>query len=155
MKTSAGLLLYRIHQNEMQVFLVHPGGPFWKNKDLGAWSIPKGEFTDEDPLKAACREYEEETSFSIAGPFVALVPVKQSDKKTVYAWAVPADCNPSSVRSNNYQMEWPTGSGKLGSFPEVDRAGWFSIPMARIKILKGQDPLLDQLEELYKSDQLP
>lgn len=144
-KTSAGLLLYR-RRGELEVFLVHPGGPFWAKKDTGAWSLPKGEFMDgEDPLQAARREFTEETGLTIDGEFRRLEPVKQSGGKVVHAWAVEADCDVTRVRSNLFSMEWPPKSGRMQQFPEVDRAQWFNIAEARQRIIAGQLGLLDQL----------
>lgn len=148
-KTSAGLLLYRKVKTCWQVFLVHPGGPLWVNKDLGAWSIPKGEFApDEDALAAAKREFAEETGFEIEGEFIELVPVKQSSVKTVYAWAVAGDLDASAIHSNTFSMQWPPKSGRYEEFPEVDRAEWFNMATAKQKIVRGQVPLLEQLEKL-------
>lgn len=139
-KTSAGLLLYRRRGAELEVFLVHPGGPFWARKDDGAWSIPKGEFTaGEDPLAAARREFAEETGFTVAGEFQSLGSVTQPSGKIVHAWAVEGDCDAALVRSNTF-----TFKGK--EYPEVDRAGWFGIGEGTRKILKGQLPFLDELE---------
>jgi predicted NUDIX family NTP pyrophosphohydrolase len=144
-KVSAGLLLYRCRA-ELEVFLVHPGGPFWVKKDAGAWSLPKGEIGEgEDPLEAAKREFGEETGLPIAGEFQRLEPVRQSAGKIVHAWAIEADCDPSQLRSNLFVMEWPPKSGQTQQFPEVDRAGWFHIPEARKRINAGQLGLLDQL----------
>jgi predicted NUDIX family NTP pyrophosphohydrolase len=144
-KISAGLLLYRC-RGELEVFLVHPGGPFWSKKDAGAWSIPKGEIAEgEDPLQAAKREFVEETGFSIDGEFRPLDPVKQSGGKVVQAWAVEADCDPAELHSNRFSIEWPPKSGKTREFPEVDRAAWFNIPEARRRINAGQIGFLDQL----------
>ena len=143
---SAGILLYRNAGANVEVFLVHPGGPFWVKKDDGAWSIPKGEFTDgEEPLEAAKREFQEETSFPIEGTFIPLNPVKQPGGKTVYAWAVEGDIDAGAISSNTFSMEWPKGSSKTKSFPEIDRAGWFVLDLAKVKILKGQLGLLEQL----------
>jgi predicted NUDIX family NTP pyrophosphohydrolase len=145
-KKSAGLLLYRKVGDSVEVFLVHPGGPFWAKKDEGAWSIPKGEFADgEEALDAAKREFQEETGFSVKGRFEALEPVKQASGKIVYAWAIEGDIDSSVIRSNNFSMEWPPGSKKIREFPEVDRGGWFALAMARQKILTGQSPLLEEL----------
>jgi predicted NUDIX family NTP pyrophosphohydrolase len=145
-KKSAGLLVYRVRNGNLEVFLVHPGGPFWARKDDGAWSIPKGEIAkDEDPLKAAKREFFEETGFEVDGNFVALTPVKQAGGKWVYAWAVEGDCDADSIRSNIFSMEWPPRSGKKEEFPEVDRSGWFTIDQAKQKILQGQVSLLEEL----------
>jgi predicted NUDIX family NTP pyrophosphohydrolase len=146
-KKSAGLLLYRLGSEGLEVLLVHPGGPFWAKKDDGAWSIPKGEFADgEDPLAAARREFEEETGARPSGEFIALSPIKQAGGKLVLAWAVPANFDPSTLRSNPFSMEWPPKSGKIRDFPEVDRAAWFPLEEARRKILKGQADFLDQLK---------
>ena len=145
-KKSAGLLLYRRNSSGLEVLLVHPGGPFWAKKDDGCWSIPKGEFgDDEEPLAAAKREFEEELGAQAAGDFIPLEPIRQPGGKLVYAWAVRGDFDVSRLKSNTFSMEWPPRSGKLLEFPEVDRAGWFGMNAARRKILKGQTPLLDQL----------
>jgi predicted NUDIX family NTP pyrophosphohydrolase len=145
-KQSAGILLYRIASGRAEVFLVHPGGPFWAKKDDGAWSIPKGEFAGgEEPLEAAKREFKEETSFPIEGTFTPLNPVKQPGGKTVYAWAVEGNIDPVAIRSNTFSIEWPQGSAKTKSFPEIDRAAWFDLDTAKFKILKGQLGLLEQL----------
>ena len=126
---------------------MHPGGPFWAKKDDGAWSIPKGEIAeDEDPLKAAKREFREETGFQIDGNFIALTPVKQAGGKWVYAWAVEGDCGAELIRSNTFSMEWPPRSGKRQEFPEINRAAWFPLDVAKQKILKGQLSLLEQLQ---------
>lgn len=147
-KESAGILLYRILDGGLEVFLVHPGGPFWSRKDDGSWSIPKGEYDPpEDPLEAAKREFQEETGLSIEGDFMALEPVKQPSGKVVHAWAVEGDCNPLAIKSNTFSMEWPRDSGKLREFPEIDKAGWFSIEKAAVKILRGQMGLLQQLQK--------
>jgi predicted NUDIX family NTP pyrophosphohydrolase len=146
-KRSAGVLMYRRRDATLEVFLVHPGGPFWANKDAGAWSIPKGEFgNDEEPLVAARREFDEETGFNVDGGFQPLEPVRQSGGKVVHAFAVEGDCDPSRLQSSTFPMEWPPRSGREQEFPEVDRAAWFTVAEARNKILKGQRPLLDQLE---------
>jgi len=145
-KKSAGILLYRFREAKLEVFLVHPGGPFWAKKDIGAWSIPKGEFAEgEDPLVAARREFQEETGFSISGNFIALLPLKQTGGKLVCAWAVEGDCHATTIKSNTFSMEWPPRSGKRTEFPEVDRAGWFPLEIARDKILKGQAGFLEEL----------
>ena len=146
-KKSAGLLLYRRHNSTLEVFLVHPGGPFWAKKDVGAWTIPKGEIAeDEDPLEAAKREFCEETSVQIDGEFIALAPVKQAGGKTVYAWATESDCDAEAIKSNTFSIEWPPRSGKKQEFPEVDRAAWFTLDEAKKKILKGQLKLLEELQ---------
>jgi predicted NUDIX family NTP pyrophosphohydrolase len=148
-KRSAGLLLYRIRKGAMEVFLAHPGGPYWANKDLGVWSIPKGEIDEgEDPLEAARREFEEETGFRPEGVFRELTPVRQRSGKIVHAWAVEGDCDPAAIRSNTFSMEWPPRSGRQQEFPEVDRAGWFAVDCAKEKILEGQRGLLDELRRL-------
>lgn len=142
-KQSAGLLLYRTTNGFLEVFLVHPGGPFWKNKDKGVWTIPKGEFTGEPPLEAAKRELKEETGFSVSGPFIELAPIKQKGGKWVYAWAAEADLDPSKVKSNTFTMTFASGGSK--EFPEVDRADWFTVNEAMEKILEAQAPLITQL----------
>jgi predicted NUDIX family NTP pyrophosphohydrolase len=150
-KESAGIMLYRHRDSSLEIFLVHPGGPFWKNKDSGAWSIPKGEFDErEDPLQAARREFHEETGCSVDGNFIALRPVRQAGGKRVHAWAVEGDCEAESIRSNSFTIEWPPRSGQRKEFLEVDRAGWFSLKLARDKILKGQLMLLDELQRILK-----
>lgn len=150
-KRSAGLLVYRRRNGSLEVFLVHPGGPFWAKKDEGAWSVPKGEIAeDEEPLKAARREFFEETGFQMDGKFIALAPLKQRGGKWVYAWAVEGDCNAESIRSNVFSMEWPPRSGKRTEFPEVDRAAWFRLEEAKQKILKSQLSLLEELQSQTK-----
>ena len=150
-KKSAGIVLYRYRDSTLEIFLVHPGGPFWKNKDSGAWSIPKGEFDlREDPLQAASREFHEETGCSVDGSFIALGPVRQAGGKIVHAWAVEGDCEAESISSNSFTIEWPPRSRQRKEFPEVDRAGWFSLQLAREKILKGQLMLLDKLQRILK-----
>jgi predicted NUDIX family NTP pyrophosphohydrolase len=152
-KQSAGLLLYRVREGILEVFLVHPGGPFWAKKDLGAWSIPKGEIDEgEDPLEAARREFEEETGFKPGGIFRELAPVSQRSGKIVHAWAVEGDCESAAVRSNTFSMEWPPHSGRQQEFPEVDRADWFSISEARERILDGQRALLAQVELILQQE---
>lgn len=148
-RTSAGVLLYRVRDGALQVLLVHPGGPFWAKKDLGAWSVPKGEVRgDEAPLDAARREFQEETGTRPEGDFVALSPVRQKGGKMVHAWAVAGDIDPDGIRSNTFEMEWPPRSGRTQEFPEVDRAGWFPLREARERILASQTPLLDELARL-------
>jgi len=143
---SAGILLYRNNNARLEVFLVHPGGPFFKNKDEGAWSIPKGEFLDEDPLLAARREFLEETGQKlVSDKFIALSPIRQKSGKTVVTWAVEGDIDPAAIVSNLFEIEWPPKSGKQASFPEVDRGGWFSIDEAKIKINPAQVALIDEL----------
>jgi predicted NUDIX family NTP pyrophosphohydrolase len=146
-KQSAGLLIYRRRHGRIEVFLVHPGGPLWRNKDEAAWSIPKGEFVPpEDALAAAKREVAEETGFGIDGDFLPLTPCRQPGGKAVSAWAVERDVDAEAIRSNSFAMEWPPRSGRMQDFPEVDRAAWFDLTTARRKIHKGQAPLLDELE---------
>jgi predicted NUDIX family NTP pyrophosphohydrolase len=148
LKQSAGILLYRMTDGILQVFLVHPGGPFFRKKDEGAWSIPKGEYIDgEEPLAAAQREFEEETGQKINGNFIKLSPVKQKSGKVVHAWAVEGNIDHENIVSNLFEIEWPPKSGKKASFPEIDRAGWFDIETARAKIIPGQADLLTQLLE--------
>jgi predicted NUDIX family NTP pyrophosphohydrolase len=149
LKQSAGILLYKLTSGSLQVFLVHPGGPFFRKKDDGVWSIPKGEFMDgEEPLAAAKREFEEETGQTINGNFLKLQPVKQKSGKVVHAWAVQGDIDHETITSNLFEIEWPPKSGKRASFPEIDRAGWFSIDDARVKIIPGQVGLIEELEGL-------
>jgi predicted NUDIX family NTP pyrophosphohydrolase len=146
MKKSAGILVFRLTNGKPQFFLVHPGGPFWKNKDEGAWSIPKGEFADdEDPLVAAKREFEEETGIRCGGKFIELAPVKQKSGKLVFAWALEMDIDPGSVKSNLFSVEWPPKTGKMQEFPEIDKGGWFDLNDAKQKINASQAYFLDQL----------
>ncbi|KQY08998.1 hypothetical protein ASD37_00425 [Mycobacterium sp. Root135] len=146
-RTSAGLLLYRRGADGYDVLIGHPGGPFWARKDEAAWSIPKGEYTDdEDPWVAAQREFVEEIGLPVPeGPRVALPPVKQSGGKIVTAFAVAADLDVTDSVSNTFELEWPKGSGTIKEFPEMDRVAWFSVAEAYVKLLKGQRPLLDHL----------
>lgn len=145
-RASAGLLLYRRAAGGLEVMLVHPGGPYWARKDLGAWSIPKGEIEPgEAALAAGCREFEEETGAAVSGEFVPLQPVRLRSGKVIHAWAVQAEFDPDALRSNLFSMEWPPRSGQIREFPEADRAGWFGIDVARAKIHPGQAPLLDSL----------
>lgn len=146
-KQSAGILLYRTKLTQPQVFLVHPGGPFYKNKDLGAWSIPKGEYSnDEAPLAAAKREFEEETGSKINGEFIPLHPIVLKSGKKVMAWAVKGDIDQEKLISNVFEIEWPPKSGKKQSFPEVDRGEWFGLDEARTKVNPAQVRLIDELE---------
>lgn len=147
-KTSAGILLYRLRGDSFEVLLVHPGGPFWNGREWSAWSIPKGEFVDGEPaLEAARREFEEETGFTVAGPFVTLAPLRQKSGKVIHAWAAKGDLDAASVRSNTFTMEWPPRSGRQRSFPEVDRASWFAPGEAARRIHPGQAPFLMELAE--------
>jgi len=148
-KNSAGLLMYRFRDGALEVFLVHPGGPFWARKDFGVWSIPKGEFNpDEDPLEAARREFQEETGFVASGSFTPLTPVKQGSGKIVTAWAFEGDCDETRIKSNTFSIEWPPSSGRQQAFPEVDKAAWLGIEAAKEKILKGQALLIDELRRI-------
>jgi predicted NUDIX family NTP pyrophosphohydrolase len=146
---SAGVILYRFVAGALQLLLVHPGGPFWRNKDEGAWSIPKGEYgPDEDPLTVAKREFEEELGIPVPdGTYLDLGEVRQKGRKIVTAFAIEGDLDPSRIASNSFEIEWPPKSGKRASFPEIDRAGWFPLAEARAKILAGQSPLIDRLEK--------
>ena len=140
---------HSLQAKSLEVLLVHFGGPFWAKKDLGAWSIPKGEYlAEEDPLAAARREFHEETGFPAEGEFRALGEIRQAGGKSVLAWAFRGDCDPTKLKSNNFRMEWPPGSGHQIEAPEVDRAAWFSLPAARERMLRGQLPLLDRLVQL-------
>lgn len=150
MRKSAGILLYRVHNRVLEVLLVHPGGPFWKNKDAAAWSIPKGEFTnEEDPLEAALRELEEETGIPVKkSTCTPLTPVKQKGGKLIMAWAMKGNLKPEEIKSNTFEFEWPPKSGKKQEFPEIDKAGWFTIEEAKEKINPAQAALLDELAGL-------
>jgi len=154
-KKSAGLLVYRVsQQNETEVLLVHPGGPFFIKKDAGVWSIPKGEYEDdEEPLNVARRELEEETGNKIiSGRFTQLKPVTIKSGKEISAWAVETDFENAFISSNEFEMEWPPKSGKKQKFPEVDKADWFTIDVAREKINPGQIPLIDELVEMLNNN---
>jgi predicted NUDIX family NTP pyrophosphohydrolase len=147
-KRSAGLLMYRWGSEGLQVLLVHPGGPFWKHRDEGAWSIPKGEVNPDEPLlQAAMREFREETALSPRGPFLSLGAVRLSGGKRVHAWAFEGDCDPKQIHSNTFQVQWPPHSGRLVTFPEVDRAAFFTMAGARCALHPAQAPLLDRLLE--------
>ena len=144
---SAGVLMFR-ERDGLEVLLIHPGGPFWRKKDDGAWSIPKGEFTSaEEPLAAARREFEEELGAPVTGEFSPLGTIQQSGGKTVFAWAVRGEFDPATLKSNTFLVEWPPKSGRQKEFPEVDRAGWYAIPAARVKLLPAQTAFLDRLIE--------
>ena len=153
-KQSAGILLYRIHEGILEVLLVHPGGPLHKNKDLGDWSIPKGEFAeDENSFEAAKREFEEELGHTVPSEeFIELKPIKQKSGKIVQAWAALGDMDASIVSSNTFPLEWPPRSGKWLDVPEVDRAEWFTLPIAVQKINPAQVALLEELEERLSDD---
>jgi len=150
MQRSAGLLMYRRGAGGVEVLLVHPGGPFFARKDAGTWSVPKGLAREGEPeLEAAVREFGEETSFEVRGErFLDLGEVRQAGGKQVRAWAIEGDCDPARLESNTFELEWPPRSGKQQSFPEVDRAGWFDLAVAREKINPAQGALLDRLQEL-------
>ena len=140
--------MYRRLGPGLELLLVHPGGPFWKKRDAGAWSIPKGEYAPgEDPLAVAAREFEEETGARLRGEFQPLGELVQKGGKIVTAWAVEGDLDPAAIRSNTFEIEWPPKSGRWATFPEVDRAGWFSPEQAREKILPSQSPFIARLEE--------
>lgn len=146
-RTSAGLLMYRVREGALHVLLVHPGGPLWKNKDAGVWTIPKGEIdAGEDELTTARREFKEETGLDATGPFIELGAIRQQSGKIVHAWAFAGDCDPGALRSNTFSMEWPPGSGRRQNFPEVDRAEFFALDEARRKINQAQAQLLEVLE---------
>jgi predicted NUDIX family NTP pyrophosphohydrolase len=157
-KQSAGILLYKVIQKKLFVFLAHPGGPFYAKKDNGVWSIPKGEFNEsEHPFDVAKREFYEEVGTEIQGQFLDLLPVKLKSGKKIFAWACEGELDSKTLRSNTFEIEWPPKSGKLQSFPEIDKGEWFSIADAKVKINEGQIPLLNQLAELlnYSSPEKP
>ncbi|SKB46902.1 NUDIX domain-containing protein [Daejeonella lutea] len=152
-KRSAGILMYRCNNDLPEVLLAHPGGPYYRNKDRGVWSIPKGEFDDtEKPQDAAIREFKEELGTGIAGDLIELHPVVQKSGKQVLAWAVKGDLDPSTIQSNTFPLEWPPGSGKIQQFAEIDRVEWLSITAAKEKIIAGQVPLLDELSKLLENN---
>ena len=155
-KLSAGLLVYRRTGPALEVLLVHPGGPLWAKKDLGAWSVVKGEAAPgEDLLACAKREFAEETGCTAEGPFLPLAPIRQAGGKEVRAWAVEMDSDAGKIRSNSFAMEWPPRSGRRESFPEIDRAAWFDLAEARAKINKGQVKLLEELEKMLQASPSP
>ncbi len=146
-KKSAGILLYRITNKKTEVLIVHPGGPFWMKKDLGAWSVPKGEFEDDEiPLDAAIREFEEEMGDKLSGEFIQLTPVKQKSGKVVYVFALERDFDISKIKSNTFSMEWPPKSGKTQEFPEIDRGEWFDLETGKKKLNEYQASFIDELE---------
>ena len=154
-KKSAGLLLCRHTEDSIQVMLVHPGGPFWRNKDDGAWTIPKGEFDNEDPLEAAKREFKEEIGCAPPdGQYIPLTPIKQKNRKVVHAWAVEGDLDPAVLNSNEFETEWPPKSGRMRKFPEIDRAEWFAPDVAKQKMLSGQGALVDELVQRLSAGDL-
>jgi predicted NUDIX family NTP pyrophosphohydrolase len=147
-KVSAGILLYR-RTTRLEVFLVHPGGPFWAKKDLGSWSLPKGELEEgEDPLERAKLELAEETGFHVDGEFRPLTAQKQPSGKTIHAWSIEGDCDPAHLRSNTFSVEWPPKSGQHREFPEVDRAAWFDVPEALRRVTPGQAEFIEELARL-------
>jgi predicted NUDIX family NTP pyrophosphohydrolase len=147
-RVSAGLLMYRVCGGRAEVLLAHPGGPFYRNKDEGVWSIPKGEADpEEDLLHAARREFEEETGIKPAGPFTPLAPARQKSGKLVHAWACEGECDPAAIVSNTFTIEWPPKSGRQAEFPEIDRAEFFDLETARRKVIPTQVPLIDELEQ--------
>ena len=144
-------MAFRKNAKGIEIFLMHPGGPFWKNKDVGAWSIPKGEIDEtESEIDAAKREFEEETGIKIKGELIALQPIRQKNGKLVTAWALDQDIDAAGITCNLFEMEWPPKSGKYQQFPEMDRAEWFSVTTAKEKIIPAQAALIDQLEEILK-----
>jgi predicted NUDIX family NTP pyrophosphohydrolase len=150
-RKSAGLLMYRFRDNQLQVLLAHPGGPYFTKKDEGVWTIPKGELEEEEELfAAAVREFQEETGFVPRGPYTELSPVTQRSGKTVHAWAFEGDCDPATMKSNMFTMEWPPKSGRQSAFPEMDRADYFTANEAKRKIIDGQVGLIDELELILK-----
>ena len=143
--------MFRQRDGGLEVLLVHPGGPFWVKKDIGSWSIPKGEYTsEEDPFDVAKREFNEETGFQASGEFIPLTPLKQPSGKIITAWAFEGDCDASAIQSNTFVMEWPPRSGRQQEFPEVDRAGWFPIRVAKEKVTKGQVGFLEEVERVRR-----
>jgi predicted NUDIX family NTP pyrophosphohydrolase len=150
-KQSAGILLYKFREAELLVFLAHPGGPFFKNKDEGAWTIPKGEFAEgQDPLCEAIREFREETGTDIKGEFVKLAPVRSRSGKIIHTWAVSSELEQVFISSNTFDLEWPPKSGSMRSFPEIDKGAWFTMTEAKKKINASQVPILEQLNALLK-----
>jgi predicted NUDIX family NTP pyrophosphohydrolase len=151
-KISAGILLFRVKNKYPEVLLVHPGGPFWKNKDEGAWTIPKGETNkDESLLTTAIREFKEETGITIKGKFIQLNAIKQKSGKWVHAWAFEKDIDETKIKSNNFELEWPIRSGKMQFFPEIDKACWYNIEEAKRKINPAQIPILDEINQLLSA----
>ncbi|MBD3346687.1 MAG: NUDIX domain-containing protein [Chitinivibrionales bacterium] len=152
-KKSAGIMMYHFEKDRLNILLGHMGGPFWRNRDDGGWSILKGEYDEsEDPFTAAKREFEEETGMRPEGDFIELNELKQSGGKKIKIWALEGYCNPSNLTSNTFEIEWPPKSGKMRRFPEMDRFAWYTIESARKKILKSQRQLIDQLCEILNHD---
>jgi predicted NUDIX family NTP pyrophosphohydrolase len=153
MQVSAGLLMFRRSGSDLELFLVHPGGPFWAKKDAGAWSIPKGLVDqNEDKLAAAQREFTEETSLLASGPFIDIGPVRLKSGKLVYAWAFAGDCDPSKIKSNTFKIEWPPRSKQMKEFPEIDQARFFSVTEARQRINQSQVPFIDRLVKIVSTE---
>jgi predicted NUDIX family NTP pyrophosphohydrolase len=151
MASSAGILMYRRSGSGLEVLLVHPGGPFWRNKDEGAWSIPKGEMDEgEDAASAARREFLEETGYAVSSQLQPLGGIRQRGGKRVAAFAAEGNLDADVIKSNMFEIEWPPKGGRMKSFPEIDRAAWFDLPVARVKILESQRSLLDRLAELVQ-----
>jgi predicted NUDIX family NTP pyrophosphohydrolase len=151
-KVSAGLLMYRVRDGELEFLLAHPGGPLWKNRDAGVWTIPKGEVgLNEDLLAAARREFEEETGVKVNGKFVELSPIRQKSGKLVHAWAIEGECDADRIVSNVFQLEWPPHSGHFQSCPEIDRAAFFRLSEAKEKINPAQIPLLEEFAANWKA----
>jgi len=147
-KQSAGLLLFRVVAGDLEVLLVHPGGPFWAKKDDGSWSIPKGELAEaEDPFEAAKREFKEELGSLVVGEAIPLKPLHQPSGKIIYVWGVEGEFDPTTVKSNTFTLEWPPKSGQKREFPEIAKAEWFPIEVAKLKIVRGQGDFIDQLKE--------
>lgn len=145
-KKSAGILLYRLVNKYLEVFLVHFGGPFWAKKDLGAWSIPKGELSDnEEPFDAAKREFKEETGMNASGNFIELSPIKQKNGKLVYTWALEGNIDSEQIKCNTFEIEWPPKSGRKKEFPEIDKGEWFNVSDAKQKIIRDQSILIEEL----------
>jgi predicted NUDIX family NTP pyrophosphohydrolase len=153
-EVSAGILAFR-HNRGLELLLAHPGGPYWRNRDAGAWSIPKGMVESGDVLACAKREFNEETGFTATGNFIPLTPIRQKSGKTVHAFAVEGDFDLSAFASNEFEMEWPPGSGRRARFPEVDRVAYFKVAMARRKILPAQRPFIDELVKLLRKEPPP
>jgi len=150
-KQSAGILLYRKIHKTIEVLLVYPGGPYFSGKEAGNWTVPKGEFTDEEaPLQAAIREMEEETGFRPEGPYTPLSPIKQKSGKIVHCWAMESDLDVTTILSNTFELEWPPKSGKRKTFPEIEKAAWFTLESAKGKINERQIPLLEELQQIIQ-----
>lgn len=152
-KKSAGILLYRFKNTIFEVLIVHPGGPYWAKKDLGAWSIPKGEFNDdEEPLDAAKREFQEETGEAVFGDFITLTPIKQKNDKIVYAFALEHDFDTKKIISNTFTIEWPPKTGKMQEFPEIDKGEWFDYKNCKLKLNEQQVAIIEELVQKLNID---